>query len=236
MNGDARGPGPGGEELRVGGLEKLSAVDWPGMLAAVVFCQGCAWRCRYCHNTHLQPFRSDSEIPWEGVVRWLARRRGLLDGVVFSGGEATHQGALAAAMRQVRGIGFKVGLHTAGSSPDVLAGLIPLLDWVGFDYKAPFPLYGRVTGRDQGERARESLRLILEAGVACEVRTTWHPDLLTGDDLSGMAVALCDAGVKTWVIQRFRPEGCVDAALRDAPVPAVPEIRNPGSRLRIAIR
>ena len=85
--------------LRVGGLTPLSTSDWPGMLAAVVFCQGCPWRCGYCHNPGLIPARGDNEIPWEDVLAFLRRRQGLLDGVVFSGGEPTAQAGLLDAMR-----------------------------------------------------------------------------------------------------------------------------------------
>jgi pyruvate formate lyase activating enzyme len=231
-------PDPGREAagLRVGGLEKLSLVDWPGLLSAVVFCQGCAWRCRYCHNPHLLPFGTKQELSWPGVVRWLERRRGLLDGVVFSGGEATCQTNLAGAMAEVRDLGFQVGLHTGGPAPWRIAQVAPLVDWVGFDFKAPFADYARVTGGDHGPRARESLRLILEAGVACEIRTTWHPALLSAADLSSMADTLSEMGCSDWVIQRFRPDGCADANLCAAPAGAVPEIRARDPGLRITVR
>jgi pyruvate formate lyase activating enzyme len=77
--------------LRVGGLTRLSATDYPGKLAAVVFCQGCAWRCDYCHNPELQPPRSTGEIAWPEVLAFLERRKGLLDAVVFSGGGPNQQ-------------------------------------------------------------------------------------------------------------------------------------------------
>ena len=118
--------------LRVGGLTPLSTTDWPGMLAAVVFCQGCPWRCGYCHNPDLIPARGDHEIPWEDVLAFLRRRQGLLDGVVFSGGEPTAQAGLADAMREVRALGFKIGLHTGGMYPQRLAAVLPLVDWVGW--------------------------------------------------------------------------------------------------------
>ncbi|PKO61543.1 MAG: anaerobic ribonucleoside-triphosphate reductase activating protein, partial [Betaproteobacteria bacterium HGW-Betaproteobacteria-17] len=140
--------------LHVGGLTPLSTTDWPGMLAAVVFCQGCPWRCGYCHNPDLIPARGDHEIPWEDVLAFLRRRRGLLDGVVFSGGEPTAQAGLLDAMREVRELGFKIGLHTGGMYPQRLAAVLPLVDWVGLDVKAPFADYPRVTSvTGSGERA-----------------------------------------------------------------------------------
>ena len=87
--------------LQVGGLVPLSTADYPDHLAAVVFCQGCPWRCPYCHNPHLLPRRSDAPIDWADVLAFLERRRGLLEAVVFSGGEPTLQPALADAIRSM---------------------------------------------------------------------------------------------------------------------------------------
>ncbi|HSJ80205.1 MAG TPA: anaerobic ribonucleoside-triphosphate reductase activating protein [Thiobacillus sp.] len=200
--------------LRVGGLTPLSASDWPGMLAAVVFCQGCPWRCGYCHNPDLIPARGDNEIPWEDVLAFLRRRQGLLDGVVFSGGEPTAQAGLLDAMREVRALGFKIGLHTGGMYPQRLAAALPLVDWVGIDVKAPFADYARVTGvAGSGERAHAGLLEVLASGVAHEVRTTVHPALLADAEVVGLAHDLAARGVKHYVIQAFRNQGCQDADL-----------------------
>jgi len=222
--------------LVVGGLVGLSFSDWPGELAAVVFCQGCSWRCRYCHNPHLVPFTRLNAPSWPSVLRWLEGRRGLLDAVVFSGGEATSQHGLAEAMREVRRLGFKVGLHTAGPSAAALAPVLPLVDWVGFDFKAPFDAYAHVTGGGHGTRVRESLRLVRDSRVACEVRTTWHPALLSDADLDTMAESLVLEGWREWVIQRFRPQGCADAELRDTPLGEVPRMDAHHPQLRITLR
>jgi pyruvate formate lyase activating enzyme len=158
--------------LRVGGLTRCSASDYPGKLAAVVFCQGCAWRCDYCHNPELQPMRGREEMEWTEVRAFLVRRRGLLDAVVFSGGEPTLQRGLCTAMRQAKALGFLIGLHTAGIVPRRLAQVLPLVDWVAMDVKAPFHEHERVTGvRGSGRRARESRDLILRSGVACALHT-----------------------------------------------------------------
>jgi pyruvate formate lyase activating enzyme len=204
--------------LRVGGLTPLSTTDWPGMLAAVVFCQGCPWRCGYCHNPGLIPAHSDNELPWEDVLAFLRRRQGLLDGVVFSGGEPTLQAALADAMREVRSLGFKIGLHTGGAYPRRLAEVLPLVDWVGLDAKAPFTDYARVTGvAGSGDRARASLEQVLASGVDHEIRTTVHPALLGDAEVVDLARDLSSRGVERYVIQPFRGQGCRNAALvRDA--------------------
>lgn len=161
--------------LRIGGLTPLSASDYPGRLAAVVFCQGCAWRCTYCHNPHLLAFKKEG-IAWREVVRFLERRRGLLDAVVFSGGEPTLQSALGAAMREVKAMGYLVGLHTAGISPRRLARVLPLVDWVAMDLKAPLETHETVTRTPgSGQRAWESRKLIRESGVAARFHTIPFP-------------------------------------------------------------
>ena len=201
-------------ELRVGGLTSLSTCDWPGELAATVFCRGCPWRCRYCHNHHLQDAAAAPEMTWAEVLAFLRRRAGLLDGVVFSGGEPTVQGGIAAAIGDVRALGFRGGLHTAGPAPERLTPLLGLLDWVGFDAKARFGDYAAITGvAGSGERARESLMLLLESGVDCEVRTTVHPDLIDAAALGELAATLAELGVRRHVLQPCRAEGCADPML-----------------------
>jgi pyruvate formate lyase activating enzyme len=158
--------------LRVGGLTRCSATDYPGKLAAVVYCQGCAWRCGYCHNPELRPARGTHEIPWAEVLAFLGRRRGLLDAVVFSGGEPTQQPGLAQAMREVKAMGFLAGLHTAGIVPRRLAQALPLADWVAMDVKAPLEDHERVTRvRGSAARAQRSLELLRASGVARQRHT-----------------------------------------------------------------
>lgn len=209
-------PVSGGRELRVGGLTPLTTLDLPGELAAVVFCQGCAWRCRYCHNTHLLPARAQPQVPWAEVRGFLGRRQGLLDAVVFSGGEPTLQSALGQAMHEVRALGFKVGLHTAGAYPARLGRLIDLLDWVGLDIKALPEDYPAITGvPGSGQRAWASLRLLLDAGVSLQVRTTPLPGQDSPADLAGLRERLAGLGVREHLIQRCRTGHTLDPALGD---------------------
>jgi len=191
--------------LRVGGLTPLTTIDYPGELAAVVFCQGCPWRCTYCHNEHLWSPHGDNEMPWVDVLAFLARRRGLLDAVVFSGGEPTLQSALPDAIAEVRSLGFRIGLHTAGPYPQRLARVLPLVDWVGLDIKADPADYPALTGLPRsGEQAWRSLELLLASGVPYEVRVTvddHHLPAYRVDDLLGR---LRDAGVEQVALQLCR--------------------------------
>ena len=209
-----RPPAASAGALRVGGFEPFSSGDYPGALAAVVFCQGCPWRCRYCHNPELLPARGDDERDFARILDWLASRRGLLDAVVFSGGEPTAQPALPAAIAAVGAQGFAIGLHTGGAYPRRLARVLPQVDWVGLDVKAASGDYGAVTGiPGSGIGAFESLDVVVRSGVAFEVRTTVHPSLTPPAALESLARELAAHGVKRWVLQAFRATGCADVPL-----------------------
>jgi len=197
--------------LRIGGFVPFTSTDYPGALAAVVFCQGCPWRCGYCHNPHLVPSRGDDERDFDGILDWLANRRGLLDAVVFSGGEPTAQPALAEAIAAVRALGFAIGIHTGGVYPRRLARVLGEVDWIGIDIKAPVADYASVTGAaGSGPAALASLDLVLAAGLACEVRTTVHPVLTPPDAIERLARELAARGVDRWILQPFRPTGCAN--------------------------
>jgi pyruvate formate lyase activating enzyme len=211
---------PGGSKaagLRVGGLTRLTTIDYPGELAAVVFCQGCPWRCRYCQNGALLDTNGAGLIPWSDVLEFLRSRRGLLDAVVFSGGEPTLQAALPDAMAEVRRLGFRVGLHTGGAYPERLRRLLPMLDWVGLDIKAMPDDYPAVTGvAGSGTPAWESLRLLQDTGTRFEVRTTVMPGW-TPKDLAPISAALRKAGVGHFVLQACDASHAIDPALSAAP-------------------
>lgn len=222
----------GADALRVGGLVPFTANDFPGRFAAAVFVQGCPWRCGYCHNPHLQP-RKRGALAWRDVVALLERRAGLLDGVVFSGGEPTIDPALPDAIAAVRDMGLAVGLHTACIYPRRLEAVLPMLDWIGFDIKAPFKAYRKITGIDNsGDPARSCMEAIVASGVAHECRTTVHPALLGETEIEQLAATLAEAGVRNYVLQTFRAQGCADPALAASAAVCV----GPDALARIAAR
>ncbi|WP_205739666.1 anaerobic ribonucleoside-triphosphate reductase activating protein [Georgenia sp. SYP-B2076] len=189
-------------------MSRLSTVDWPGRLAATLFLQGCPWDCSYCHNPSLIPARTPGEIGWADVLAFLRRRRGLLDGVVFSGGEATRQAALAPAIADVRELGFAVGLHSAGPYPARLARVLPLVDWVGLDIKALPEDYPEVVRRGaSGPRAWESLDLVLARGVDHEIRTTVYPGSAAAGGALEIARRVRARGARAFALQQARPQG-----------------------------
>lgn len=196
------------QTLAIAGITRLSTCDWPGRLVATVFLQGCPWRCTYCHNPALLDPAAPTSLRWSDVRDLLLKRQGLLDGVVFSGGEPTRQDGLPAAAQEVRDLGFAVGLHTAGAYPRRLAEVLPCLDWVGLDIKALPTGYTAITGvAASAVKAYESLRLVLESGVEHEVRITVDPTVHTAPDIRTLVRRLQDSGVRRIVLQQARAEG-----------------------------
>lgn len=205
--------------LRVGGFEPLTTVEWEGRLSAVVFLQGCPWRCRYCHNSELAPLTAPGMRPWAEVFEELQARQGFIDAVIFSGGEPTLQSELPDAMREVTALGFEVALHTNGFDPEALSTVLQVgaPDLVAMDVKAPFDEYELITQVPRsGLAARDSVRLLLESALEHELRTTYHPALLSHDHLREIARELAEMGARRWVIQLFRPDGCPVRWLRES--------------------
>jgi len=193
-------------DLAIAGFEPFTTIDFPGKLAAIVFLQGCPWRCVYCHNPHMQTFMR-GRLHWDDIEAKLAERKGFIDGVVFSGGEPTAQPTLSDALERVRALGLATGLHTNGMFPEKLEPLVPLLDWVGFDIKAPLDdRYDTITGiKKSAAPVLESLKILLAAGIPLQTRTTVDPQLLSENDLSDIAEQLSAFGAPPTLIQPRRP-------------------------------
>ena len=134
--------------INIADIEKFSIVDWPNKISAVVFMQGCPWRCPFCYNQSLQNINGEGSATWENLIHLLEHRKGIIDGVVFSGGEPLAQKNLPQAMEAVKNMGFEIGMHTGGYNPEALKKVLPYLSWVGFDIKSPLEpeLYKTATG------------------------------------------------------------------------------------------
>jgi len=205
--------------MRIAGLEKCSFVDYPGCISAVVFTPGCNLNCFYCHNRQLltdDPL--DAADPAcqryspQAVTDLLARRRGMLDAVVVTGGEPTLQPDLEAFIASVRNMGFKVKLDTNGTNPDILESLLSkhLVDFVAMDVKAPTDLYDRICRAPVDQTAiSRSVAMLLAGSITYEFRTTFAPPL-TSDDI--MRIALRIRGAESYVLQQYRPNPWDQAA------------------------
>lgn len=204
-------PAPESDQLRIAGMVPLSTVDWPGHLAASLFLQGCPLACPYCHNWEILDMRSPGQVAFSQLRQLLSQRRGLLDGVVFSGGEPLAQPAATSAMREVHELGFAVGLHTSGAFPQRLTVFLAQTDWVGYDIKALPEGYALAAGnKHAGERAWEGLEILIavaakragsERPLDYEVRHTTFPGAPKEEALA-VARRLHELGVQSFALQQ----------------------------------
>ncbi|MBO7238090.1 MAG: anaerobic ribonucleoside-triphosphate reductase activating protein [Elusimicrobiaceae bacterium] len=198
--------------MKIGGLIKFTLIDYPGRVAAVVFTQGCNFRCRYCHNPELvYPHLLQEAMPEEEVMAFLRHRQGTLEGVVVTGGEPTLQPDLLRFLADIKKLGYYVKLDTNGSKPDVVRAAIEqkLVDYIAMDLKAPFEKYSLITGVEFEQHAlQESMDLIRRSGLAYEFRTTYDKEILNDADIKAVSSLVQD--------QHYRVQECLPVAKEKA--------------------
>lgn len=191
--------------MRIGGLQKVSLIDFPGKIAAVVFTQGCPWRCGYCHNPSLVlPEQFGQTIDEAEVLAYLQSRIGKLEGVVISGGEPTLQPDLGEFVAKVAAMGYAIKLDTNGIYPERLAKLLESknIHYIAMDIKAGWDNYSAVVGVScDVDAIKKSMALIRVSGVAYEWRTTVAPEL----PIDTAAIATMLNKGETLHLQKFRP-------------------------------
>jgi pyruvate formate lyase activating enzyme len=203
--------------VKIGGFQPCTLSDFPGHVAAMVFTQGCNFRCPFCHNGQLIPVDSPTValMPEDEVVRQLESRCKHIDGVVISGGEPTLQSDLPDFIRNVKTLGLAVKLDTNGSRPKMLRRLFgeDLLDFVAMDVKAPMDRYATLAGVEiDANVLRESIVLIAGSGVAYEFRTTVVPALHSTSDIDAIRRELPPGA--SLRLQKFQPEHALASWLR----------------------
>lgn len=194
--------------MKIGGIQKLSLVDFPGTPSAALFTIGCNMRCGYCHNPELVlPERYADAIPEGDILDFLATRVGRLEGVVISGGEPTMHEDLPEFIRKVRAIGFKIKLDTNGTNPHVLRELYAenLLDFVAMDIKGPIRRYQEIVARPiDTDAILESINLIKSSGVDHEFRTTTVKSQISFEDFDEIGELV--KGSPRYALQKFVPK------------------------------
>ncbi len=202
--------------MRIGGFQKLSLLDYPGKLSAIIFTLGCNFRCPFCYVPHLvlpEMMKKIKEIPVEYVLAYLKKRRRFLDAVVVSGGEATIHSDLPDFLKQIKSMGYLVALETNGSNSKMLRQLISdgLVDYVEMDLKAPlkFNKYNRAVGgvltEETFKNIRESMEMLLASSIDYEFRTTLVKELHTKEDI--LEICRSIEGARRYYLQNFRRTG-----------------------------
>ena len=162
--------------MKIVGIQKLTLLDYPGKVACTVFLNGCNFRCPFCHNAELLSPDIEPVLTVDGLLAFLKKRRGVLDGVCITGGEPTIHPELPELLRSIRELGYNVKLDTNGYRPQILRAILEegLVDYVAMDLKNSPTGYGDAVGIPEPDLGRvgESILSLMDSGVDFELRTT----------------------------------------------------------------
>jgi pyruvate formate lyase activating enzyme len=208
--------------VKIGGLQKMTMIDYPGTISATVFLIGCNFKCGFCHNPELvspELIKNQLGISQDDFFKFLDERIELLEGICITGGEPTINSDLLKFIKKIKEKGFLIKLDTNGSNPEVLEKLFKdkLLDFIAMDIKTSISKYGKiypVKSRNAGaakqlfNRVKQSVDLIKNSGVDYEFRTTVVPELVNEEDIKKIGEWL--KGAKKFVLQQFRNQKVLD--------------------------
>ena len=194
--------------MYLGGIQKLTLLDYPGKLACTIFTTGCNYRCPFCHNAALVTHPSE-QVSADEVLEFLKKRRGVLQGVCVSGGEPLLQPDTPELLAQIRNLGYSVKLDTNGSFPDRLRQVVEagLVDYVAMDVKNSPAAYGETVGREDFDLSgvSESIRYLLSGVVDYEFRTTVVREFHDAQRLTALAQWI--SGARRYYLQAFEDSG-----------------------------
>lgn len=198
----------------IGGLQKITLIDYPGKLAATVFCIGCNFRCPWCYSSELvlpEKIKKQPKISEKYFFDFLKKRKEFLEGVCICGGEPTINKDLPDFIRKIKKMGFKVKLDTNGSNPKMLENLISqeLLDYVAMDIKAPKKKYSKAVGAGVDiKNIEKSIDILKRKKIDYEFRSTILPKVHSKKDILNMAKWI--KGARVYYLQQFRPEKTIN--------------------------
>ena len=191
--------------FQIAGVQKTTLLDYPSKVAAIVFTQGCNFRCGYCHNPDLLEYKNSAKnISPENFFEFLKKRQGKLDGVVITGGEPTLQPELYDFIIKIKELNFCVKLDTNGTNPEIINKLLlnNLLDYIAMDIKAPLDKYQQITSAKVNlDNIKKSINLILNSKIDYEFRTTVIKSQLSFDDFESIGKII--KGAKKYYLQKF---------------------------------
>lgn len=193
-------------KLPITSITPFTFQDFPERTACILWFSGCNMACGYCHNPELVK-GTLARLPEPKITDFLNSRKGLLEGIVLSGGECTLSNTLPDLCRYLKSMGFQVKIDTNGTRPEMIRYLLDqaLVDFIALDFKAPQAKYTAITHHADFGAFERSLRLIMSAAVETEIRTTVHGDLLNADDLNAMTAQLEALNYQgPYVVQNFR--------------------------------
>lgn len=202
----------------INNIQKISLIDYPEKLSAIIFTQGCNFNCPYCHNPELLDFDCcKNNYTQDEIIDFLKTRKGKLDAVVITGGEPTLQKDLIEFLDKIKSMNYLIKLDTNGSNPCILEKLmkLKLTDYFAMDIKAPLYKYSEVSGSAVDvKNIEESKNLIINSNIDYEFRTTVLKYFLSEQDLLEIAKFL--KGAKRLILQKFVPTKILDENLKNS--------------------
>jgi len=192
--------------MKIGGLMKMTLLDFPGRIACTVFLEGCNFRCPFCHNSMIVDCSSSDKMSEEEFFTFLTKRKGLLDGVCVTGGEPLLNDEIFDFLKKIKGMGYEVKLDTNGSFPERLKRIVEegLCDYVAMDIKNSPGKYSVTAGNPKigFDAVRESVDFLKSSGIPHEFRTTVVKEFHTEEDIKIIAEILGED--EKYFIQPFR--------------------------------
>lgn len=200
--------------MKIGGLQTLSLIDYPGILCCIVFTQGCNFRCPYCHNPELiLPEKFSPEIDINSFFEFLEKRKRYLKGVSITGGEPTIHSDLPIFIEKIKTLGYLVKLDTNGTNPEMIKTLLTdnLVDYIAMDVKGPMEKYEKiVNAKVEIEKILKSIEIIKNSSIHYEFKTTVVKSQLLPQDFEKIGELI--KGAKNYYIQKFVPSKCIDSS------------------------
>lgn len=194
--------------MQIGGITKSSLIDYPKRISAVIFLIGCNFNCPYCHNPELVISNIIEPIDINTIYSFLKKRKGLLDGVVITGGEPTLHKKLPEFIKNIKDMGYLIKLDTNGSNPNMVEELIEnkLVDYIAMDIKAPFDEYNNIITKEINiENVKKTFKLLVQNKVDYEFRTTVVSNLLNYESFVKINEIFKKEGkIKKYCLQRFK--------------------------------
>jgi len=190
--------------MKIGGIQKTSLLDYPDKISAIIWTVGCNFRCPFCYNRDIVEGKTEI-IPEEEVLSFLKKRKGLLEGLVITGGEPLLHKDITDFLEKVKKLGYPIKIDTNGSFPEKLKELIDkkLVDYISMDVKAPKNKYSQLTGKKIDiKKIQKSIKLIQNSDIDYEFKTTFVPTLLTKEDIIKIGEWL--KGSKKYFLQQFK--------------------------------
>ena len=200
--------------MEIGGLQKLTLIDYPGKIACTAFLINCNFRCPFCYASELvlpEKIKNQPRTPEKDFFNFLKERKGLLEGAVICGGEPCINKNLPQFLKKIKKLEYSVKLDTNGSNPEMLKALIKkkLIDYVAMDIKAPKEKYEKVVGKKINiKNIEKSIKILKEGKIDYEFRTTLTPNLIEKKDI--LKIARWISGAPKYYLQNFRAEKTIN--------------------------